>query len=64
MLNYQLIYRWNMNKITRKRSNKPEYVYDYFVMRDVGVNAIYTHGWKIYARLSRELNNEKLAEYC
>jgi len=33
-------------------------------MKEVGVNAIYTYGWKILADLSHELGNDKMRDYC
>jgi hypothetical protein len=30
----------------------------------VGVNSVYTYGWKILADLSLESGNERMAEYC
>lgn len=33
-------------------------------MKEVGVNAVYTYGWKILADLSLELGNKDMADYC
>lgn len=30
----------------------------------MGVNAVYTYGWKILADLSLEFGNQNMAEYC
>ena len=30
----------------------------------MGVNAVYTYGWKILADLSKEMGNDNMAEYC
>jgi hypothetical protein len=37
---------------------------DYFVVKEVGVNAIYTYGWKVLADLSGEIGNQKMKDYC
>lgn len=52
-LAYKFIYRWNQTKIVSKKQHSPSSVFlDYFVIKEVGVNAVYTYGWKILADLS------------
>lgn len=33
-------------------------------MKEVGVNSVYTYGWKLLEELSREIGNDKMADYC
>lgn len=53
-LSYKFLYRWNQAKIIRKKNSSAKKSFlTYFVMKEVGVNAVYTYGWKILADLSR-----------
>ena len=64
-ISYKFIYRWNQNKIIRKKNHQAHKKFlDYFVIKEVGVNAIYTYGWKVLADLSGELGNDKMKDYC
>ena len=65
MFTYTFLYRWNMDKILEKRKDPPNKLWmNYFVVKEVGVNSVYTEGWKIYERLSLELGNNAMADYC
>lgn len=38
-----------MDKILEKRKDPPNHLWmNYFVVKEVGVNSVYTEGWKIY----------------
>lgn len=64
-LSYKYFYRWKQAKIiSRKNHSARKMFLTYFVMKEVGVNAVYTYGWKILADLSRELGNDNMASYC
>lgn len=64
-LSYKNIYKWNQTKIVEKKKHKANKVFlDYFVIKEVGVNAVYTYGWKILADLSREWGNQRLFQHC
>lgn len=57
-LSYKNIYRWNQTKIVMKKKHKAHQIFlDYFVIKEVGVNSVYTYGWKILADLSQEWGN-------
>ena len=34
------------------------------MVKEVGVNAVYTAGWKVHKELALEIGNFKLADYC
>ncbi len=64
-ISYKKVYKWNQTKIVSDKKHSTQKIFlDYFVIKEVGVNAIYTYGWKILADLSKELGNQKMAEYC
>ena len=64
-LSYKWIYRWKQRKITAyKGHSAPKVFLDYFVIKEVGVNAIYTYGWYVLAQLSWRLKNKQLEKYC
>jgi hypothetical protein len=64
-VSYKYLYKWNQNKIIRKKNHRAYKKFlDYFVVKEVGVNAVYTYGWKILADLSHELGNDQMMEYC
>jgi hypothetical protein len=53
-LSYKYVYKWKQRKIVAAKAHSPHSVFlDYFVIKEVGVNAIYTYGWKILEELSR-----------
>ena len=52
-VSYKYFYRWNQNKIIRKKGHRAYKKFlDYFVIKEVGVNSVYTYGWKVLADLS------------
>jgi hypothetical protein len=64
-LNYKFKYNWKTNKIIEKKNRTAHAKFlDYFVVKEVGVNSVYTAGWKIAKTLSLEIGNFKLADYC
>ena len=64
-LSYKNIYSWNQTKIVEKKKHSVHKVcLDYFVRKEVGVNAIYTYGWKILADLSLAKGDSGLYEHC
>lgn len=53
-VSYKYLYKWNQNKIIApKRHRAYKKFLDYFVVKEVGVNAVYTYGWKLLEELSR-----------
>lgn len=57
-LSYKFIYRWKQSKIIQKKKHSAHKTFlTYFVVKDIGVNAIYTYGWKVLSELSKELGN-------
>ena len=60
-LSYKWIYKWKQRKIVAHKKHSPHKVFlDYFVIKEVGVNAIYTYGWYILAELSWRIKNKEL----
>lgn len=52
-VSYKFLYRWNQNKIIRRKNHRAyKNFLDYFVIKEVGVNAVYTYGWKLLAEMS------------
>jgi hypothetical protein len=65
ILSYKYKYRWNQNKIISKKEHSAHNKFlDYFVIKEVGVNSVYTAGWKILADLSEIMGNTKMADFC
>ena len=57
-MSYRYRYRWNQKKIIQKKKHPASKQFlNYFIMKEVGVNAVYSYGWKTLAQLSRELGN-------
>lgn len=53
LLSYRFIYNWNQKKIvSAKKHPGNNFVHTYFVIKEVGVNAVYTASWKILAKLA------------
>lgn len=53
IINYKLKYKWDQSKIIGPKSKPIKHIWpDYFVIKEVGVNAVYTASWKILANLA------------
>ena len=53
-ISYKYFYRWKQSKIIKKKNHSAKKRFlTYFVVKDVGVNAVYTYGWKVLADLSK-----------
>ena len=50
---YKLLYKWNQKKIVSPKKHKISSKWPtYFVVKEVGVNSVYTASWKILANLA------------
>lgn len=64
ILSYRFIYDWDQSKIVKKKSHKISHKWPtYFVVKEVGVNAVYAYSWKILSELAAAYN-EPLSYYC
>eukprot|EP01012_Entosiphon_sulcatum_P063844 TRINITY_DN9199_c0_g1_i1.p1 TRINITY_DN9199_c0_g1~~TRINITY_DN9199_c0_g1_i1.p1 ORF type:complete len:472 (-),score=93.69 TRINITY_DN9199_c0_g1_i1:23-1414(-) len=61
---YHLRYGWNVSKIIH-RTSAPNCTLDcWFLVKDVGLNAVYAAGWGVLADLAAEANLTDLAVEC
>ena len=64
ILSYRFVYDWDQSKIIKKKHHKIHKKWPtYFVVKEVGVNAVYAYSWKILSELAAEYN-EPLSYYC
>ena len=64
-MSYKYLYRWKQRHIVRKKKYEAHKGWlSYFVVKDVGVNAIYTASWKILADFAKEMGKDSQHEYC
>jgi len=68
IMSYHFEFDWNTTEILNRANDSEawfsELVDDWFVVEDIGVNAVYAAGWGVLGDLAREINNTDLARRC
>lgn len=58
LISYKYLYNWNQKNIVSPKNHHIVRRWPtYFVVKEVGVNAVYTASWKILANLASQMGN-------
>jgi glycogen debranching enzyme len=62
VLDYNFRYKWNQSEILHRKREPLGIIDGYFIVEDVGVNAVYAAGWYVLADLASHFNATLAAE--
>lgn len=68
LLSYNFAYKWDTEFILHQTQANPTAAYlnidSFFIVEDIGVNAIYGAGWGVLGDLAAEMGDTETAAYC
>lgn len=63
-VDYTTRYRWNQTEILHRTKAPFDLIDGWFVVKDVGVSAVYATGWGVLAEVAEMVGNQQLATEC